>query len=267
MTDEGVFQCEARGIFKKDNIKLLPGDIVELGEYNRIDKLFPRKNELIRPPISNVTMTVLVISCANPEPNLRIIDTVIANAELKSLKILIAINKIDLDEDKARELENIYKAFDVIKTSSMTGEGIEEIKEKIKGEIAVFSGASGVGKSSLLNHIIQKDYFEVEEISEKSGRGKNTTRVVELYPYGDAFIADSPGYTSLIATDIDYSELSKGFREFGGKNCKFINCTHRKEPGCKVRESLKRGEIPESRYDSYIAVYEELLLKGKNKYK
>lgn len=267
LTEEGVFISEARGIFKRDDERLLPGDIVELGDHNRIDKLYPRKNELIRPPISNITMMVLVFAVAHPNPNLRIIDTVIANAELQGLKLLLVINKVDLDPEKASDFAKIYDAFDVIGTSSATEEGVDELRKKIEGEVAVFSGASGAGKSTLLNHIVGEDYFEVGEISEKSKRGKNTTRHVEFYPLGDTLIADSPGYTSLVAMDIESTELSKGFREFNGIKCKFLDCTHRKEPGCGVREAFERGEVPKSRYESYMALYEEILNQERNRYR
>lgn len=268
LTENGVFSCDARGILKRDKSKLLVGDLVNIDENFRIASRFERFSELVRPPIANVDRLVLVVSVKAPAPNFRIMDTVIANSETLGLRLLIVLNKIDLSKDEASKIAEVYKSFDVCSVSSKTGEGIDEIMKKISGDVSVFSGASGVGKSSIINHLLGDYKQEVGEISRKLQRGKNTTRHTELIPISaSTLVADSPGYTSAMISLSDPLKLSKCFREFSfAGECKFLNCTHREEPECAVVRAVNGGMISESRYKSYTAIYKDLLNKKNKKY-
>lgn len=264
LIDGEVVLCNARGIFRKDDLRIIPGDRVRVGENNRIDEIIKRDNELIRPPVANISMLVLVVSVKKPNPNLKIIDTVILNAELIGLKLLIVFNKADLSNKKSYELIKTYSAFDTVLASAEKNLGIDLIAKKIRGEISVFSGASGTGKSSILNQIIGEEYFEVGEISSKLKRGKNTTRHTEFYHLDkDTLMADSPGYTSLSLLDIEPIMAREGFREFKSHHCKFLDCVHINEPDCEVKRAVDKGLIPKSRYESYKAIYEELVEQKK----
>ncbi|MBE7011649.1 MAG: ribosome small subunit-dependent GTPase A [Ruminococcaceae bacterium] len=260
-----TIECKARGIFRKENITPLVGDsvLVKLNtdENGVIEEIYPRKNSLIRPPVSNISQVAVVFATENPRPNMLIIDKFIAACEESSLDILICINKTDLQS--GNEYAEIYQnaGFDVLSLSATTGLNIELLKEKLKNKITVFAGNSGVGKSSLLNSVLGEEIFQTGEVSEKVERGKHTTRHSELLPlpFG-GYIIDTPGFSSFDIAKIDFPELHLYFREFGNidKSCKFPDCSHTVEKGCAVLEAVKNGEISPTRHENYVHLYNEL---------
>ena len=227
-----------------------------------IETVFDRKNSFIRPAVANIDALVFVAANTNPITDPFLIDRVSVISEKADCELIVCINKIDIDP--ADELYSIYtgSGFTTLRTSARTGEGIPELIATLKGKICAFTGNSGVGKSSILNSIVPELNIEVAAVSTKLGRGKHTTRHVELYDIGaETFIADTPGFASFdieMMQTIDKHELQHDFREFKkyiGK-CRFNDCAHLKEPGCAVTEALQAGEILPSRYQSYKRLYE-----------
>ncbi|MBE6814109.1 MAG: ribosome small subunit-dependent GTPase A [Ruminococcaceae bacterium] len=262
-----IYECKARGAFRKKKISPLAGDNViitvrENGE-NTIDDILERKNFLIRPPVANVDTLVIVSSVKEPVPSTLVIDRLTAIAVSKNIKPCIVFSKSDLGDTK--ELEEIYKKanIDVCSVCCKTGEGVEKVKEMIKGGITVFTGNTGVGKSSLLNCIDSRFSIETGEVSSKLGRGRHTTRDVTLHKVNDFYVADTPGFSSL---DIESGELIMKddlpycfpeFSEYLGK-CRFSSCTHTVDKGCKILDALEKGDIHESRHLSYVTMFNEV---------
>ncbi len=264
--DENVYECKARGRFRLDGMSPLVGDKVcfatDSSGKGFIEKVYDRKNSFIRPAVANIDALVFVAANTNPITDPFLIDRVSVIAEEACCELIVCINKVDIDP--ADELYAIYtgSGFTTRRTSAATGEGILELRAVLDGKICAFTGNSGVGKSSLLNSISPEFNIEVAAVSNKLGRGKHTTRHVELYNIGDAtFIADTPGFASFdikMMQDIEKQELQHDFREFKKYigNCRFNDCAHLKEPGCAVTDALRRGEIMPSRYQSYKRLYE-----------
>lgn len=264
--EDQVYECKARGKFRLDGTSPLVGDkvsfSVDANGKGFIDKVFDRKNSFIRPAVANIDALVFVAANTNPITDPFLIDRVSVVAEEAGCELIVCINKVDIDP--ADELYAIYTAsgFETLRTSAATGEGITELKAALGGKICAFTGNSGVGKSSILNSIVPEFDIEVAAVSSKLGRGKHTTRHVELYDIGnDTFIADTPGFASFdieMMQTIDKLELQHDFRDFKKfiGNCRFNDCAHLKEPGCAVTEALHRGEIMPSRYQSYKRLYE-----------
>ena len=262
-----IYECKARGAFRKKKISPLAGDNVtitvrENGE-NTIDDILERRNFLIRPPVANVDTLVIVSSVKEPVPSTLVIDRLTAIAVSKNIKPCIVFSKSDLGDTK--ELEEIYKkaGLDVCSVCCKTGEGVEKVKEMIKGGITVFTGNTGVGKSSLLNCIDSRFSIETGEVSSKLGRGRHTTRDVTLHKVNDFYVADTPGFSSL---DIESGELIMKddlpycfpeFSEYLGK-CRFSSCTHTVDKGCKILDALEKGDIHESRHLSYVTMFNEV---------
>ncbi|ETK00121.1 ribosome small subunit-dependent GTPase A [Eubacterium nodatum ATCC 33099] len=274
-TTDGIIQTRGRGIFKKDNITLTVGDIVEievLSDGNGvIDKLFPRKNHFIRPPISNVDCIVVTFAAKNPKPNFDLIDKFLIMAESKGVKPVLCMNKADLISEKlALDFVKPYKdIYDVVMVSAENKRGTGGLFNLIEGKCTAFAGPSGVGKSTIINALLPYAYAETSEISRKTKRGKHTTRHVEMFetPKG-GFIYDTPGFTSFDLSEIDEEDLSKFYPEIktlslesGG--CRFDNCSHIHEPGCRVLLGLREGRIDPKRYESYKKNYKELLERKK----
>ena len=265
-SEEQVYECKARGKFRLDGTSPLVGDKVSFAiDTNRkgfIDNVFDRKNSFIRPAVANIDALVFVAANTNPVTDPFLIDRVSVIAEEADCDLIVCINKTDIDP--ADELYAIYTGagFETLRTSTVTGEGIPELKAALMGKICAFTGNSGVGKSSILNSIVPEFNIEVAAVSNKLGRGKHTTRHVELYDIGDdTFIADTPGFASFdieMMQTIDKRELQHDFRDFKMYigNCRFNDCAHLKEPGCAVTEALQIGDIMPSRYQSYKRLYE-----------
>ena len=265
-TDEGVLECKARGRFRLDGTSPLVGDRVrcslDAAGRGRIDSVMERRNFFIRPAVANIDTLIFVAANVNPVTDPYLIDRVSVIAEEADCELILCINKTDLDPGE--ELELVYRAagYPVILTSAGTGRGVEELREAIRGKICAFTGNSGVGKSSLLNRLAPGLSLKTAEVSEKLGRGKHTTRHVELFDLGeDTWLADTPGYASFeleMMKVIPKEELAADFRDFRpflGK-CRFPDCAHRKEPGCAVTEAVRAGQVAPSRYRSYERLYE-----------
>ncbi|KXZ39606.1 ribosome biogenesis GTPase [Alkalithermobacter thermoalcaliphilus JW-YL-7 = DSM 7308] len=269
-TAKGLYECKARGIFRKKKLTPLVGDIVDIqviDEENKkavIENIYERTTELIRPPIANVSKAVIVFSVTDPKPNFSLLDRFIVLSEKEGLDIAICITKVDLDDnDEFSKIKDVYKdLYKVIPVSNKLGLGIDEVKKELKGHISVFAGPSGVGKSSLLNSIDSNLNLQVGQISEKVKRGKHTTRHAQLIKLEEeCFVADTPGFSSLLLSEIDTDELKEYFIEFKDLafECKFYkNCLHENEPGCRVKEALDEGRISNERYSSYIQLLNEI---------
>jgi len=266
-----VYECKPRGIFRKDKFKPLAGDYVEVvldnNNIGTITKIYPRKNSLIRPAISNVTQNIVVSAIVYPQVSYNFLNKILVYAETMNVKNVLVFNKVDLADLAAQtEIEDAFKntKYEIIFTSAIESSGIEKLKQVLKNHVNVFSGASGVGKSSLLNKILPKLEIETGELSIKIERGKHTTRQVELYEIDEnSFIADTPGFSNIDVTlNIELEELMQYFPEFSDHlgNCKYNSCVHHKEPGCAVKEAVEIGEISTIRYDSYV----DLLLQIKD---
>lgn len=263
---ENIYECKARGRFRLDGTSPLVGDKVcfatDSSGKGFIEKVYDRKNSFIRPAVANIDALVFVAANTNPITDPFLIDRVSVIAEEACCELIVCINKVDIDP--ADELYAIYtgSGFTTRRTSAATGEGIPELRAVLDGKICAFTGNSGVGKSSLLNSISPEFNIEVAAVSNKLGRGKHTTRHVELYNIGDAtFIADTPGFASFdikMMQNIEKQELQHDFREFKKYigNCRFNDCAHLEEPGCAVTDALRRGKIMPSRYQSYKRLYE-----------
>lgn len=269
-TKRGVYECRARGVFREENITPLVGDKVLIRESDSdktgyVEEIFERKTELKRPPVANVSQAVIVASIKNPDPNLWLLDRFLVLAEGVGINIVIVINKVDLVDKNT--IDSICKTYEkarykVILTSSMTDEGIDELKETLKDNVTVFAGPSGVGKSSLLNKIQKKLELKTGEISNKTKRGKHTTRHTELLEleFG-GYVLDTPGFSSLNLDFIEKEEdLKYYFKEIEeySTQCKFTSCLHISEPGCQVREKVESGEIGKTRYENYLSFINEI---------
>lgn len=264
-TEDGVIECRARGRFRKENITPLVGDIVSIsrsGKSGTIDEIEPRRNSFIRPAVANIDVLVVLASCAIPVTEPFLIDRILAIAGRQNVPCVICVNKNDLCAGDT--LREIYEkaGYPVLCTSAQTGEGIEELRGLIRGKFAAFTGNSGVGKSSVLNALEPGLGLAVAEVSQKLGRGKHTTRHIELYPFGDGtYVADTPGFSSFDTERMELlrkEELQHTFPDFAPYigSCQFHDCAHLKEPGCAVRRALDEGQIGKSRYDSYVRLYE-----------
>ncbi len=269
-TPLGIFECKARGIFRKQNISPCAGDKVIITDITEnkavVDKILPRKNNLIRPPLSNLDYIVFVTSTCEPSPNLLLLDKFLAIAAYKGIKSIIAVTKLDLQ--KNAELINIYSnaGVEFIEVDYEHPESYMKLYNMLAGKISAFTGNTGVGKSTLLNHIVSELNIKTGEISKKLGRGRHTTRSVELYKLDNGgYIADTPGFSTFETQKYDIirkDELADCFPEFDEyvEKCRFPDCAHIKEKGCAVLEAVNDGSIPLSRHNSYVEMYEEAKL-------
>ncbi len=261
-TTQGVERCRARGLFRKEGITPLVGDQVRI-EQQVVTEILPRKNSFLRPPVSNLDLLVVVAADTIPVTEPFLIDRVMAIAGNQNVPALLVVNKTDLaDGDR---LVSIYQkaGIPVIATSAATGAGIEALRQAIAGKICAFTGNSGVGKSSILNALEPDFQLKVGEVSEKLGRGRHTTRHVELYTLScGAMVADTPGFSAFDTERMDLvlkENLQYAFSDFAPYlgNCQFNDCTHLHEPGCRIRQAVADGKIAESRYQSYVQLYEK----------
>jgi ribosome biogenesis GTPase / thiamine phosphate phosphatase len=269
---KAVVRCKARGIFKKDGFMPMVGDEVLVHKSDTGDgtiyEFLPRKNQLIRPPISNIDAVAVVISVADPEPNPYVIDRFLVMAEKNNVDIILCINKIDLNsKHQVEAIESIYKPlYPLVEVCGLTGRGLPRLKQMLRGRKVAFAGPSGVGKSTLINRLNPLVMVEMGEVSAKTGRGKHTTRHVEIFKTDfDAMIFDTPGFTSFNVLEAEPDELQLFYPEmqpYRG-HCKFDNCRHLYEPSCAVRDAVEQKVIHPSRYASYVEQVKEVMEKKK----
>ncbi|MDP4093848.1 MAG: ribosome small subunit-dependent GTPase A [Bacillota bacterium] len=275
-TEEGLYECKARGVFRKKNLTPLPGDRVSVAvtdvekKKGSISEILPRDSELVRPAVSNVNQLATVIAVKSPLPDFDLLDKLLVSASIKGIQTIICINKIDLDESQEyKKIIQVYSAagFKCLPLSSKTESGFEQLQESLKGKTTVFAGQSGVGKSSILNIIMNCWVMQTGKVSEKIERGRHTTRHAELLELEEGgFVADTPGFSSFELPDIKYDELEYYYPEFEsylGK-CRFKGCSHISEPDCAVKEALAQNLIDRERYERYCKFYN--ILKQKKDY-
>ncbi len=265
-TENALITCRARGILRKEGNSPLTGDLVEITEEKgkgMVEKILPRKNRFIRPAVANIDALVVFAANVNPVTEPYLIDRVAAIAGDQNVQVYLCVNKCDLDP--ALDLVRIYEhaGFRVIRTSAETGDGVEQLRDAIRGKLVAFTGNSGVGKSSILNRLAPELALATGEVSEKLGRGRHTTRHVELYQLEEnTYVADTPGFSSFDTDQMELilkENLQYAFPDFGPYigNCRFDDCSHRKEPDCAVRSAVEAGNIEKSRYESYWKLYEK----------
>jgi len=274
--NNSIYECKAKGIFRKDNKKPLVGDDVELDvldEENKIGNiisLLPRRSELIRPAVANVDQALVIFAIKKPQPNFNLLDRFLIMMEQQQLPTIICFNKLDIDEDGIGEqYEEIYRkcGYETLSVSAAEKQGIEELKALLRGKTTTVAGPSGVGKSSLVNCLQSGIVMETGAISEKIERGRHTTRHSELIAIKEnTYILDTPGFSSLGLFDLEKEELAQFYPEFAEqeKYCKFGGCSHISEPICGVKDAVEEGIIEKIRYENYCLLYEEL--KAKKKY-
>lgn len=266
--ESAVLECRARGIFRKEGLRPCVGDRVAVGinedGSGSVDEVFPRKNELVRPPLANLDVMVVVLSVSDPAPNLFVTDKFIAVLERKNIEPVIAVTKTDLSD--AEPLASIYRlaGFQVFTISGETGLGVAELKQSLAGKFSAFSGNSGVGKTTLLNAIDPRLGLAVGETSRKLGRGRHTTRTIEAFTLENGGkVADTPGFSTVDIvqmSDIDKATLPLCFREFEryARDCRFDDCAHTAETGCGVLKAVADGGIAASRHQSYLQMFERI---------
>lgn len=275
-TADGVYECKARGVFRKDNRKPLVGDDVLMDvvdpeeKKGNIVELLERKSELIRPAVANVDQALVIFAVMNPEPNFNLLDRFLILMAQQGLSCVICFNKADLDQEgKAQEAYEIYKnsGCKILVFSAKEGKGTEELEALLKGKTTTVAGPSGVGKSTLINSLQKSVVMETGAVSEKIKRGKHTTRHTELIAIDkDTYILDTPGFSSLGLFDLEKEDLAGFYPEFVPfeKYCRFGGCSHISEPDCGVKEALQESKISPVRYENYCLLYEEL--KQKKRY-
>lgn len=268
-TKEGIIESRARGVFREDDVTPLVGDRVKIriseedGTGYVVD-VAERKSQLLRPPVANITQAIIVMSVKSPDINTWLLDKFLLMGEYEGLELLICINKYDLAEEKAQKHKDTYEkaGYRVLLTSSKLGLGISDLKKELYGNISVFAGPSGVGKSSLLNKVDPRLNLATGSVSGKTQRGRHTTRHIELLELDDdSYILDTPGFSSLNLDFIeDESHVRHYFREISkyGSGCRFLSCLHDKEPGCAVKEKVQEGVIDKERYENYLLLLDEV---------
>lgn len=276
VVESGLYECKAKGIFRKEKLKPLVGDIVEIDILDETEKkgniveILERKNELIRPAVANIDQALVVFAVTKPKPHFNLLDRFLIMMESKEIPVILCFNKKDIaTEPEIQELKEIYETcgYQMVFTSALEEENVDELKQLLHGKTTAIAGPSGVGKSSLINIFQPKANMETGSISEKIERGKHTTRHSELIWIEDnTYIMDTPGFSSLYTNDFEKEELKYYFREFDPYEgtCKFLGCDHIHEPGCRVKEALEVGDIHPVRYKNYLDMYQEL--KDKRRY-
>ena len=278
VVESGIYECKAKGIFRKDKMKPLVGDNVEIEVLDSSEmtgnlvKILPRENQLIRPAAANVDQALVIFAVRQPEPNLGLLDRFLIAMEQQDIPVVICFNKKDLaNGDELDNISNIYAGcgYRVLTVSAEKEEGIDQIRQILDGKTTVVAGPSGVGKSSLTNLLQEEVNMETGEISKKLKRGKHTTRHSQLITVGThTYLMDTPGFSSLFVDGMEKEELRMYFPEFRRYEgeCRFQGCVHVNEPDCRVKEAVKDGKISRERYESYVGLYEELKEKEKRRY-
>ena len=270
-----IYRCRAKGIFRNQKVKPLVGDWVEIEILDEKDRegnltgILPRTNELIRPAVANVDQAIVVFAAKNPKPNYNLLDRFLMTMEKQGIPVIVCFNKKDLVKEKElAQLQSIYEqcGHQVIFISAREGNGIDEIRDLIRGKTTVLAGPSGVGKSSLMNQLNPDANMEVGAVSRKIQRGRHTTRHSELIMIEEGtFVLDTPGFSSLFIDRFEEDEVKDYFQEFApyAEQCRFQGCSHTHEPDCGVKKALEEGRISRIRYENYVNIYQELKEKRK----
>ena len=273
-----LLPCKLRGLMKRDKRSgsaVCPGDFVEVSKLNDgtgvIESVQPRRNMLKRPTVANIDKVILTFAAASPDLNRLLLNRFITLAEWSHIQdIIICINKIDLINDSDKFLSEYESLYKIIRVSAVTGEGIDNLKKQLSNNVTVLTGASGVGKSSILNAIDSNLDLKIGDVSEKIKRGRHTTRVSELIPFADGFLVDTPGFSAvdLLEVGIDEKSLGDCFKEFADfvGDCKFTGCSHSHEPNCAVKTAVDGGKILKERYAAYMSMLNEINERKKPKY-
>lgn len=275
--EDGVYyETRARGIFRHVGQKPVVGDYVEITvdeahQLHSVEKILERTNSILRPPIANVDQIFLFIPTANPKYNLLLIDKMLAYYESKHVEVVPIISKYDMDPEEALKLTALYESavYKVYRLSAYERETVESVKKLLPGKTTALSGVSGSGKSTFLNNVLGLN-LETGSVSEKTNRGKHTTRHTEIFKGEEGmYLFDTPGFSSMDLSEIESEELDKYFRDFHDYlgQCKFLDCSHRKEPGCRILKAYTDGDIKPSRYENYLKIYEELSEKENSKWR
>ena len=266
----GIYECKAKGVFRNRKVKPLVGDNVEIvvldeeKHLGNVEEILPRKNELIRPAVSNINMALVIFAAAKPDPNFNLLDRFLCMMEYQKVPVTICFNKCDLvSEEEKENLQKIYApaGYDILFTSVKTGEDIDRLKALLAEKTTTVAGPSGVGKSSLINELQTDVRMQTGAISDKIGRGKHTTRHSEIISIGqDTYIMDTPGFSSMDLPGFEKEDLWTCYPEFVPyePECRFIGCSHIGEPDCGVKNALAEGKISRVRYDNYVILYEEM---------
>lgn len=277
-TESGIYECKARGIFRKDSYAPLPGDKVSISvsgndeKVGNIEEIFPRESQLIRPTVANVNQIAIVIATKSPQPDFLLLDKLLITVEQKKISAVVCINKMDLAQDM--EYKNVAKSYEkagykVVALSSAIEKGFDELESVLKGKTTAFAGQSGVGKSTILNKVLNSYVMETGKVSERIERGRHTTRHAELIELkSGGFVVDTPGFSSFELDGLEAGELQNfypEFQEFFGR-CKFTGCMHISEPGCEVKAALEKGILDGGRHARYVGFYNMLKEKHRRKY-
>ena len=273
-TSEGIIECKARGKFRHKDMKPMVGDNVTIKvEKGKgvIEEIHERTSELIRPTVSNVTLAFVVFAIKSPDLNFDLLNRFLILCESNNIEAIVCLNKVDLVSEKERE--EVKKkitdiGYEVLFINAKEGLGIEELRKRMEGNVTVLCGPSGAGKSTLINQLADKEHMETGMVSDKIGRGKHTTRHIELIEIDNGYIVDTPGFSTLDVTFIEKEKLKYYFPDFDQYNdtCKFRGCVHYKEPGCSLKEAVEEGKINKHRYEFYIRTLEEIIEGGKYKW-
>ena len=273
-----LLPCKLRGLMKRDKCSgsaVCPGDFVEVSKLKDgtgvIESVQPRRNMLKRPAVANLDQVILTFAAAEPDLNLLLLNRFLVLAEWSQIdKIIICVNKIDLIDNAEKFLSEYESLYDIIRVSAVTGKNIEQLKMQLENRVTVLTGASGVGKSSILNMVDENFNLKIGNVSEKIKRGRHTTRVSELIPFAGGFLVDTPGFSAvdLIEIGLDVEQLANCFKEFTNYagDCKFTGCSHSHEPNCAVKSAVDNGEILQERYKSYLSMLNEINERKKPKY-
>ena len=276
VVESGLYECKAKGVFRKEKIKPLVGDFVEIDVLDEVEKkgniidVLPRKNELIRPAVANIDQALVVFAVTKPKPHFNLLDRFLIMMESKHIPVILCFNKKDIaTEPEMQSLKEIYEScgYQIVFTSATESENVDEVKTLLQGKTTAIAGPSGVGKSSLINRLQPEANMETGSISEKIERGKHTTRHSELiWIEEETYIMDTPGFSSLYTNEFEKEELKYYFTEFEPfeGQCKYLDCDHIQEPGCAIRQAVESGKIHPVRYENYLEMYKEL--KEKRRY-
>ena len=274
LTDDGaVVTCKARGRFRNEGLVPMVGDLVEIvfpeTGYAAIDDVLPRRNALVRPPVSNIDQLIVVVAASAPRPDWLLVDKLLLQAHSLGVAHLLVLNKIDAgDPDVVSDFKSDYSAFSTLLVSSKTGEGLDSLKDRLSGRISCFAGQSAVGKSSLLNALFPELSLETGGLAKKTSRGRHTTRRAELWPLLGGAVLDTPGFSLLEIEELSQRELNESYPEFGDapEHCRFAGCRHLSEPDCAVKKLLAGGVLSKGRYARYAEILQEIEQRRKHRY-